>query len=86
MKLEMEPQLGRINAQTAQLQGELWSVVQAAAAKQPTYAALLPRLAAEDSRAIRAQVPPRPSSASAKAIPPPASIFLELVVGEEANG
>jgi hypothetical protein len=32
-----EHQLGRINAQTARLQNELWSVVQAAAAKQPTY-------------------------------------------------
>jgi hypothetical protein len=32
-----EQQLGRINAQTTQLQSELWSVVQAAAAKQPTY-------------------------------------------------
>ena len=32
-----EQQLGRIDAQTAQLQSELWSVVQAAAAKQPTY-------------------------------------------------
>ncbi|HXY49196.1 MAG TPA: hypothetical protein VEI01_07075 [Terriglobales bacterium] len=32
-----EQRLGRINAQTAQLQSELWSVVQAAAAKQPTY-------------------------------------------------
>src|SRR5215471_19200034 len=32
-----EQQLGRIDAQTAQLQSELWSIVQAAAAKQPTY-------------------------------------------------
>ncbi|HKD02129.1 MAG TPA: hypothetical protein VKB77_06865 [Terriglobales bacterium] len=32
-----EQQLGPINAQTAQLQRELWSIVQAAAAKQPTY-------------------------------------------------
>jgi hypothetical protein len=32
-----EHQLGQINAQTAQLQNELWSVVQAAAGKQPTY-------------------------------------------------
>src|SRR5260370_27134913 len=32
-----EQQLSRINAQTAQLQSELWSVVRAAAAKQPTY-------------------------------------------------
>ena len=32
-----EQQLGRLNAQTAQLQSELWSVVRAAAAKQPTY-------------------------------------------------
>src|SRR5215831_13639941 len=32
-----EHQLGQINAQTARLQSELWSVVQAAAAKQPTY-------------------------------------------------
>ena len=30
-------QLGRLNAQTAQLQNELWSVVRVAAAKQPTY-------------------------------------------------
>jgi len=32
-----EKQLGRINGQTTQLQSELWSVVRAAAAKQPTY-------------------------------------------------
>ena len=32
-----EQQLGRINGQTTQLQIELWSVVRAAAAKQPTY-------------------------------------------------
>jgi hypothetical protein len=32
-----EYQLGQINTQTARLQRELWSVVQAAAAKQPTY-------------------------------------------------
>jgi len=32
-----EQQLGRINGQTTQLQSELWSVVRAAAAKQPTY-------------------------------------------------
>ena len=32
-----EQQLGSINAQTAQLESDLWSVVQAAAAKQPTY-------------------------------------------------
>jgi len=32
-----EQQLGRIDAQTAQLQSELWSVVRAAAANQPTY-------------------------------------------------
>jgi hypothetical protein len=32
-----EQQLGRLNAQTAQLQSQLWSVVRAAAAKQPTY-------------------------------------------------
>lgn len=32
-----EHQLGQINAQTARLQSELWSVVEAAAAKQPTY-------------------------------------------------
>ena len=32
-----EQQLGPIHAQTAQLQSELWSIVQAAAAKQPTY-------------------------------------------------
>ena len=32
-----EQELGRIIAQTGKLQSELWSVVQAAAAKQPTY-------------------------------------------------
>ena len=32
-----EQQLGPIRAQTAQLQSELWSIVQAAVAKQPTY-------------------------------------------------
>jgi len=32
-----EHQLGQINAKTARLQSELWSVVKAAAAKQPTY-------------------------------------------------
>jgi len=32
-----EHRLGEINAQTARLQTELWSVVRAAAAKQPTY-------------------------------------------------
>jgi len=32
-----EHQLGQINAQTARLQSDLWLVVQAAAAKQPTY-------------------------------------------------
>ena len=32
-----EEQLGTINAQTARLQNELWSVVQEAAARQPTY-------------------------------------------------
>jgi hypothetical protein len=32
-----EHQLARINAQTARLQNELWSVVEVAAAKQPTY-------------------------------------------------
>src|SRR5215472_3768293 len=32
-----EQQLGRINAQTARLQNELWSVVHMAAEKQPTY-------------------------------------------------
>lgn len=32
-----EHQLGQINAKTAELQSKLWSIVQAAAAKQPTY-------------------------------------------------
>jgi len=32
-----EHRLGQINAQTARLQSELWSVVRAAATKQPTY-------------------------------------------------
>jgi hypothetical protein len=35
-KTRNEKQLGRINAETARLQSELWTVVQAAAAKQPT--------------------------------------------------
>ena len=34
-----EQQLGRISAETAQLQSELWSIVRAANAKQPTYQA-----------------------------------------------
>jgi hypothetical protein len=36
-----EQQLGFINSQTARLQSELWSVVQAAAAKQPTVTVVL---------------------------------------------
>ena len=36
-EIREEQQLGRINLQTAQLQGELWSIVRAAAAQQPTY-------------------------------------------------